>query len=84
MSSPLPVPPPGFDQLSRVEQLEYVDQFLDYVTADAECAEVPDWQRKILDERIAHYREFGMEETTWEEFEQELNKELEQQLNNLR
>ena len=72
MSSQLSIPPPGFDQLSPVERLEYIDEFLDYVTADAKIAEVPEWHLKILEERIAHYREFGMEETTWEEFEQEL------------
>ena len=83
MSSPLPFPPPGFDQLSRTEQLDYVDEFLDYVTRDAEIAEVPEWHLKILEERIARYREFGMEETTWEEFEQELEKEF-FQANNLR
>lgn len=76
MSSPLPIPPPGFDQLSPTEQLDYIDEFLDYVTAGAKAADVPEWQIKILDERIARYREFGMEETTWEEFEQELEKEF--------
>lgn len=76
MSSPLPIPPPGFDQLSRVEQLDYIDEFLDYVTADAKVTEVPEWHLKILDERLARYREFGMEETTWEEFEQELHEEF--------
>jgi hypothetical protein len=76
MSSPLPIPPPGFDQLSRADQLDYVDEFLDYVTANAEIAEVPEWHHKIVDERLARYREFGMEETTWEEFEQELDEEF--------
>lgn len=76
MSSPLPIPPPGFEELSPAEQLDYVDEFLDYVTANAKIAEVPEWHLKILDERIARYREFGMEETTWEEFEQELDKEF--------
>lgn len=51
MSSPLPIPPPGFDQLSRAEQLDYIDEFLDYVTAGAKVAEVPEWQLKILDRR---------------------------------
>jgi hypothetical protein len=30
----------------------------------------------IMEERLAHYREFGFEGTPWEEFEQELDKEF--------
>lgn len=72
MSSPLPVPPPGFDRLSRAEQLEYIEELLDFVTSDAKYVEIPEWHRKILEERIARYRAVGIEGTTWEEFEHEL------------
>ena len=80
MPSPLPIPPPGFDQLSLAEQLQYVDEFLDYVTSDANPLEIPEWRRELLDERIARYRAVGTEGSTWEEFEQELEDEFGQEL----
>lgn len=72
MSSPLPFPPPGFDQLSRDEKLDYVDELLDYVTLEGKYVEVPDWHLEIIRERMARYRESGMTGRTWEEFEKEL------------
>jgi len=85
MSSPLPFPPPGFDQLSRTEQLEYVEKLLDHIKPPNEkYAEIPDWHREILEEAMARYRALGFEGTPWEEFEKELDKELEQHVNNLR
>jgi hypothetical protein len=83
MSSPLPFPPPGFDQVSRREQLDYIEKLLDYIKPDEKCVEIPDWHREILEELMAHYRKVGFEGTTWEEFEQELEKEFFQP-NNLR
>jgi hypothetical protein len=71
MSSPLPIPPPGFDNLSKEEKLTYVEELLTYISA-AEQVEIPDWHREILDQRIAKYRAEGFIGIPWEEFEQEL------------
>ena len=78
MSSQLPVPPPGFDQLSREAQLDYIETLLNYVSSGKQYAEIPDWHREILEKRLAYYREFGFEGTPWEEFQQELDKEFSQ------
>lgn len=83
MSSPLPFPPPGFDQLSREDQLDYIEGLLNYVRSGARYVEVPDGHREILEKQLAYYRENGFEGTPWEEFEQELEKEF-FQANNLR
>lgn len=84
MSSPLPFPPPGFDQLVFVEQIEYIEKLLDYIKPNEQYGEIPQWHREILEERLARYREIGFQGTPWEEFEQELDKELEQYVNNVR
>ena len=76
MSSQLPIPPPGFDQLSREEQLDYIEGLLNYASSGKQYAEIPDWHREILEERMAYYREVGFEGTPWEEFKQELDKEF--------
>ena len=66
MSSPLPFPPPGFDQLSREEQLDYIEGLLNYVTSGARYVEIPAGHREVLEERLAYYRDNGFEGTSWE------------------
>ena len=81
MSSPFP--PPGFDQLSREEQLHYIEGLLNYVATGERYVQIPDSHREFLEERLAYYRENGFEGTPWEEFKEELDKEF-FQTNNLR
>jgi hypothetical protein len=76
MSSPLPFPPEGFAQLSREEQLYYIEGLLNYVATGERYVPIPDLHREILEERLARYRENGFPGTPWEEFEQELEKEF--------
>ena len=76
MFSQLPGLPPGFDQLSREAQLDYIETLLNYVSSGKQYAEIPDSHREILEERLAYYREVGFEGTPWEEFQQELDKEF--------
>ena len=78
MSSKIPFPPPGFDELSLEDQIEYVQELWDRITSrpESEQISVPDWHLEILEERLARYRENGEEGTSWEEFEKELIEEL--------
>ena len=76
MSSPSQFPPPGFDRLSREEQLDYIERLLNYASSGTQYAQIPDRHREILEERLAFYRELGFEGTPWDEFEQELDKEF--------
>lgn len=41
--------------------------------------EIPDWHREILDELLAKYRANGFEGTPLEEFEEEIDKMLEEE-----
>ena len=75
MSSKIPFPPAGFDELSLEDQIEYVQELWDRITSHPEQVSVPDWHLEILEERLARYRENDMEGRTWEEFEEDLDKQ---------
>jgi putative addiction module component (TIGR02574 family) len=57
MTTSIPIPPPGFDDLSIEQQIEYVQLLWDRIAADPSRIPVPDWHREILDERLKAYRE---------------------------
>ena len=76
MSSKLPNPPPGFDELSRDDQIEYVQELWDRIASTPEDVSIPDWHREIIRERLARYGPAFNEGTTWEEFEKELLEQL--------
>ena len=57
MTTSIPIPPPGFDDLSIEQQIEYVQLLWDRIAADPSRIPVPDWHREILDERWKAYRE---------------------------
>lgn len=50
-SDPISNPPPGFDELSRDEQLEYIQKLWDHIAADSKTVPVPDWHLEIVCER---------------------------------
>ena len=77
MAQMLTVPPPGFDALSVEEQIDYVQSLWDHIAARPEEVPVPDWHREILAERLAAYHATRGEGKTWEEFEEDLARELE-------
>ncbi len=76
MSSKVPIPPPGFDELSTDDQVEYVQALWDRIASRSEQVSIPDWHMEILEERLARYNSNGMEGTPWEEFEKELIEQL--------
>lgn len=56
MARPPPLPPPGFDDLSVEEKLDYVQSLWDRLSAPPAEIPVPDWHRKVLQERLAAHR----------------------------
>ena len=76
MSSKVPFPPPGFDDLSADEQAEYVNELWDRVSDRQHAMSVPDWHMEIVRERMARYEKEGMEGISWEELEKELLEQL--------
>lgn len=56
MSAAPKLPPPGFDEMSAEEQLDYVNGLWGRMLAHPEALPVPDWHQKILAERLAEYQ----------------------------
>lgn len=52
---PLPEPPPGFDDLSKEEQIEYVQALWNRIAADEADVPVPAWHMQIVRERLADF-----------------------------
>lgn len=52
MAKPVPLPPPGFDDLSVDEKIDYLQSLWDRVAASPETIPVPDWHREVLDQRV--------------------------------
>ena len=71
MSSNVPFPPPGFEELSSEEQADYVEALSEHA-APPSNEDIPEWHKKILDERMAQYDANGMEGISLEELEEEI------------
>lgn len=59
------MPPPGFDELSPEEQIEYLQALWDRMTARPEDIPVPAWQRELVRERLAAHERGEGETISW-------------------
>jgi putative addiction module component (TIGR02574 family) len=76
MARTLPIPPPGFDDLSVDEKLDYLQSLWDRIAAHPEDVPVPSWHREVLEERMKAYRANPSEGKPWEDVRQELRDKL--------
>ena len=53
MAKPVPLPPPGFDDLSVDEKIDYLQWLWVRIAATPEMITVTDWHRELLDERLS-------------------------------
>lgn len=65
MGRPLPMPPPGFDDLPVDEQIEYVQSLWDRIAAAADQVPLHEWQRQVLEERMAAHRAAAADASPW-------------------
>ena len=56
MAKPVPLPPPGFDELTVDEKLEYLDALWDRIAAHPDEVPIPEWQRALVAQRLAEHR----------------------------
>lgn len=56
MAQPLPIPPPGFDELSADEKVAYVAALWDRIVADQGAVPVSDAHRELVRHRLALHR----------------------------
>lgn len=76
MSTPVPVPPPGFDELSVEEQIDYVHALWNRIAASPERIPVPQWHRDLIDERLDDLEANPEDGEPWEQVQDELRAKL--------
>ena len=76
IASTLPLPPPSFDDLSVEEQLDYAQSLWDRIFPHPDEIPVPDWHRRIIDDRLASHRADPAAAVPWDEVREDLLEKL--------
>jgi putative addiction module component (TIGR02574 family) len=66
MPKPVTMPPPGFDQLTVEERIDYVQWLWERIAAAPDQVPVPDWHREVLDERFKDFEANADAGETWD------------------
>ena len=67
MTKRVEIPPPGFDNLSVDEQIEYVQDLWDWISARPEDIPVADWQKELIEERLSEHEAHPEAAIPWAE-----------------
>ena len=78
MAQSLPIPPPGFDELSPSEKLQYVADLWDRIAAEQQTLPISESDRVLLRERLAAHRANPVAARPWSEVRQEIEGQLRQ------
>ena len=76
MPQPLSMPPPGFDELPVEEKIDYVQNLWDRIAANEDQIPLQEWQRQILEERLAAHRAAPQDARPWAEVMDALERRL--------
>jgi putative addiction module component (TIGR02574 family) len=76
MAKPLPLPPPGFDDLTVEDKIDYVQSLWDRIAANASQIPLSAWQEEVLSGRLAAYRASPQEARPWTEVLDALERRL--------
>jgi putative addiction module component (TIGR02574 family) len=76
MPKPVPLPPPGFDDLSVDEKIDYLQSLWDRIAVSPETIPVPDWHCEILDERLKDLEADPAAGDSWGVVQERLRKKL--------
>jgi len=72
------MPPPGFDDLSVEDQIDYVQSLWDRIATAADQVPLQEWQRQVLEERLAAHRTTPGDASPWNEVLDRLEHRLRQ------
>ncbi len=56
MAREVPNPPPGFDELTIDQKLDYVQSLWDRIAAKPETVPVPEWHLDLIEQRLRQNR----------------------------
>jgi putative addiction module component (TIGR02574 family) len=76
VASVLPMPPPGFDELSPEEKVRYVGALWDRIAADQEHLPVSEAHRALVRERLAAHEANPDGARPWSDVRREIEQEL--------
>ncbi len=76
MAHAVPIPPPGFEDLSVDEQVEYVQSLWERISARPGDVAVPEWHRAEIRERLAQLDANPQVGRLWSEVRDELLRKL--------
>jgi putative addiction module component (TIGR02574 family) len=72
----VPIPPPGFDDLSVDEQIDFVQSLWDRIAETSEQVPVPEWHRQIIRERLAAYHASPSAGRLWADVRTDIERKL--------
>ena len=77
MAANIQHPPPGFNDLSLDDQIDYVQSLWDRIVAKPDQVPIPDWHRQVIRQRLADQEASPSEGQPWEEVRDEIRNKLE-------
>jgi putative addiction module component (TIGR02574 family) len=77
VAQPIPNPPPGFDDLTTQEKVEYVSALWDRVLGTQDTLEISDAQRALVRERLVAHRANPEAARPWSEARRDIEGLLE-------
>lgn len=72
MAEPVPLPPPGFDDLTVDEKIDYLQSLWNRIAAAPGRVAVPGWHREIIEDRLNDLDTNPDAGDTWEAVQQRL------------
>jgi len=76
MGDPLATPPPGFDEMSVEDQIDFVHMLWERSARRPEAVPVPEWQRRELDRRLDEMEKDGGRGRPWEDVQRDIRERL--------
>jgi putative addiction module component (TIGR02574 family) len=76
MTMPVPFPPPGFDDLSVDEKVDYLELLWNRIAAIPETLAVPEWHREVISERLRDLESNPNTGDSWEVVQKRLRGRL--------
>ncbi len=76
MSTRVPWPPSGFDELPTNDKVDYVQSLWDRIAASDENVAVPDWHKAIIHQRVQEQQAAPDSLADWAQVRQKIARDL--------
>ncbi len=83
MATKVSNPPPGFEELTVEEKLDYVASLWDRIAARPETVPVPGWHLEVIEQRTSGSPAGSRDGRSWDEFRDGLRAKLRQRQSTL-